>query len=156
MPIPLHISPFTGPAGAPDLMGAVNSGLGMAERRKQGSFDRDLASKQFEESKQRNEEQRRQFNESHGVSEGYLDLQRSQDEERKKRKLMEEQSKLLEQFQHAVATGDYATAARLKQELERRELSFRPKAAVQPTGGQPAAPNNPFSMGAPKLDQPLY
>lgn len=158
MPIPLYISPFTGPAGAPDLVGAVDRGLSAAERRKQGSFSRDMATKQFGQTQAQHEEQRRQFSQQQGVSEGYLGLQKSSQEEGQKRRLMNEQSKLLEEFQRAVATGDYATAARLKQELERRELKFRPKAAAtsQPTGSPPAQPANPFSMGAPNLDKPLY
>lgn len=158
MPIPLHISPFTGPAGAPDLMGAVDSGLGMSERRKQGSFSRDMATKQFGQQQAETDERRRQFNEQQGVSEGYLGLQQGQEEERRKRREMEEQSKLFAAFQHATQTGDWMTAKRLQQEIQRRGLSMRPKSQPTGMGGQqaPAPPPNPFSLGAPTLDKPMY
>jgi hypothetical protein len=173
MPIPLHLSPFLPPPGAPDLAGSMSRGLQLGENMKQGKFDRQMKTDMFAQQKAQDEEQRRQFNEQHGVNSGYLGVQQDYQKDTFKRRELEEQSKLLQEYVRERERTDVKDAngktlkvsprARmLEQEIQRRGLSYQPRgmggmaappASAAASPPQPPSPPNPFDMG---MRKPAY
>jgi hypothetical protein len=173
MPIPLHLSPFLPPPGAPDLAGSMSRGLQLGENMKQGKFDRQMKTDMFAQQKAQDEEQRRQFNEQHGVSSGHLGVQQNYQKDTFRRRELDERSKLLQEYVRERERTDVKDergktikvsqrARMLEQEIAQRGgLHYQPRGmggmgappASPAASPPPPSPPNPFDMG---MRKPAY